>query len=145
MKKFLLIALLTPLFIFAQEREYIWDKEMNEATTYSETGEFFLNRSVGGYMAAGGVFLFGGATIHLINGCLKMKTPENYYGFDSYEIYQKKFNKRHQAATVIGWSCIGLSAVLFFTGGVIYAKQDRQGKYMYIVAGANSISLTYNL
>jgi len=54
------------------------------------------------------------------------------------------FYKNQKAATIIGWSSIGVSAVLFFSAGVIYTKQSRLGNYVQIRAGANTATITYN-
>jgi len=145
MKKLLLILLLCPIFVFGQSlTEIISDPiKVDTATVYTETGILDFNKSVGRCLWAGGTFLFIGTVTNVISFSVKPKSLENYNGIESYDKYIDKFAKNQKAATIVGWSSIGLSAVLFFSGGVIYAKQDKMRKGVVIRGGTNSISLSY--
>ena len=82
--------------------------------------------TLGSLLWSGGSFLLVGAAFHIIN----VSIP-----------YEK--NKNSKAISIIGYSSIGVSAVLFITSGIIYEKQNRLKKGIAIMGNGNSLSLLY--
>jgi len=146
MKKLLLLLFTLPLFCFGQEglnSIYDYNTTLDTAVVYTPTGILDFNKSVGNCFVAGGTFLFLGALTNVISFSVKPKTPENYTGIDKYDKYVERFNKNQRAFTIVGWSFIGLSAILFASGGILYIKQDQIRKCVVIRGSVNSLSLLY--